>query len=63
MLEFYTSLLGVDIWKEIDTRTGKVIYQFFFNGKAYEKETELEAFNLVKSLHNLDKVRIRVRGG
>lgn len=63
MLEFYTSLLGVDIWKEIDTCTGKVVYQFFFNGKTYEKETELEAFNLVKSLRNLDKARIRVRGG
>lgn len=64
-LTFYQSIENIDIWFDTDTKAGKPIYQFWFQGKAYERESEKDIKELARSLYNewFKKVNGKVRGG
>lgn len=47
-LTFYQSINDIDIWFDTDTRAGKTVYQFWFQGKAYERDTEKEIKDLAR---------------
>lgn len=51
-LTFYQSINDIDIWFDTDTRAGKTVYQFWFQGKAYERDTEKEIKDLARNLYN-----------
>lgn len=62
MLEFYQTILGVDVWREINTKSGNLVYSFFYNGKPYEYSTIFDATRSIQGLINLTKGRARVKG-
>lgn len=49
---FYQSYGPIDIWRTQDTKAGKTVYQFWFQGKAYERDTEKEIKDLARNLYN-----------
>lgn len=63
-LTFYQSIENIDIWFDTDTRAGKTVYQFWFQGKAYERDTEKEIKDLARNLYNdwFKKVNSKERG-
>lgn len=59
MLEFYQTILGVDVWRELDTKSGKTIFSFFYNDKPYEYPTIFDATRSIQGLINLTKINSR----
>lgn len=59
MLEFYQTILGVDVWCELDTKSGKTIFSFFYNGKPYEYPTIFDTTRSIQGLINLTKINSR----
>ena len=62
MIEFYTHCLGIDLWKDLDTKSGKTTFLFWFNNHSYESSSEVEARKLInelivlKQLNELERV-------
>lgn len=61
MLEFSNCFLGVDIWKDVDTKTGTTKYIIYFGGKEYSRDTEIDIFALIEQLFNKMKVDSHTR--
>ena len=49
-LDFYQSYEIIDIWREFNTTTGKERFEFWYNGKVYERETHGEIIALARYL-------------
>ena len=62
MLEFYKTILGVDVWRELNAKTGNLMYSFYYNGKPYEYNTEFDAARTITGLINLSKARSLQKG-
>ena len=46
MMEFYKSYESIDIWRDLDTKSGNEIFEFYFQGKTYTAYSGQEAVAL-----------------
>lgn len=50
MMEFYKSYENIDIWRDLDTKSGNEIFEFYFQGKTYTAYSGQEAIALAAQI-------------